>query len=32
MLYRSGVAAHVLVATTNVPLAVTFYELFKVVN
>src|SRR4051812_46811678 len=32
LLYRSGVAAHVLVTTTNVPLAVIFYELFKVVN
>src|SRR4051812_11771393 len=32
LLYRSGLAAHVLVTTTNVPLAVLFYELFKVVN
>ena len=32
LLYRSGLAAHLLVTTTNVPLAVIFYELFKVVN
>jgi Domain of unknown function (DUF4386) len=32
LLYRSGLAAHVLVTMTNVPLAVIFYELFKVVN
>jgi hypothetical protein len=32
LLYRSGLAAHVLVTVTNVPLAVIFYELFKVVN
>jgi hypothetical protein len=32
LLYRSGLAAHVLVTTTNVGLAVIFYELFKVVN
>jgi hypothetical protein len=32
LLYRSGLAAHVLVTTTNVILAVIFYELFKVVN
>jgi Domain of unknown function (DUF4386) len=32
LLYRAGLAAHVLVTTTNVPLAVIFYELFKVVN
>jgi uncharacterized protein DUF4386 len=32
LLYRSGLAAHVLVTTTNVPLALIFYELFKVVN
>lgn len=31
-LYRAGLAAHVLVTVTNVPLAVIFYELFKVVN
>jgi hypothetical protein len=32
LLYRSGLAAHVVVTTTNVPLAVIFYEPFKVVN
>jgi hypothetical protein len=32
LLYRSGLAVHVLVTATNVPLAVIFYELFKVVN
>jgi uncharacterized protein DUF4386 len=32
LLYRSGLAAHVVVTMTNVPLAVIFYELFKVVN
>jgi hypothetical protein len=32
LLYRSGVAAHVIVTVTNVPLALIFYELFKVVN
>src|SRR5919202_6085800 len=32
LLYRLGLAAHVLVTTTNVPLAVIFYELFRVVN
>ena len=32
LLYRSGLAAHVLVTVTNIPLAVIFYELFKVVN
>src|SRR3954454_13229752 len=32
LLYRSGLAAHVLVTVTNVPLAVIFYELFKVVS
>jgi hypothetical protein len=31
-LYRSGIAAHLLVVLTNIPLAVIFYELFKVVN
>jgi hypothetical protein len=31
-LYRSGLAAHVVVTMTNVPLALIFYELFKVVN
>src|SRR3982075_1539217 len=32
LLYRSGIVAHVLVTVTNVPLALIFYELFKVVN
>jgi hypothetical protein len=32
LLYRSGLAAHVIVTVTNVPLALIFYELFKVVN
>jgi Domain of unknown function (DUF4386) len=32
LLYRSGLAAHILVTLTNVPLAVLFYELFKVVS
>jgi len=32
LLYRSGLAAHVVVTLTNIPLAVIFYELFKVVN
>jgi Domain of unknown function (DUF4386) len=32
LLYRSGLAAHVVVTVTNVPLAMIFYELFKVVN
>jgi Domain of unknown function (DUF4386) len=32
LLYRSGIAAHVIVTVTNVPLALIFYELFKVVN
>jgi hypothetical protein len=32
LLYRSGIAAHVVVILTCVPLAVIFYELFKVVN
>jgi hypothetical protein len=32
LLYRSGLAAHVVVTVTNVPLAVIFYDLFKVVN
>jgi hypothetical protein len=31
-LYRAGLAAHVVVTVTNVPLALIFYELFKVVN
>src|SRR3712207_9011040 len=29
LLYRLGLAAHVVVTVTNVPLAVLFYELFK---
>jgi hypothetical protein len=32
LLYRSALAAHLVVTTTNVFLAVIFYELFKVVN
>lgn len=32
LLFRTGIAAHVVVTLTNVPLAVIFYELFKVVN
>jgi hypothetical protein len=32
LVYRLGLAAHVLVTVTNVPMAVIFYELFKVVN
>jgi hypothetical protein len=32
LLYRSGLVAHVVVTITNVPLAVIFYDLFKVVN
>src|SRR2546427_6776563 len=32
LLYRSGLVAHVLVTVTNVPLALIFYELLKVVN
>lgn len=32
LLYRSGLAAHVVVTLTNVPLALLFYELLKVVN
>jgi Domain of unknown function (DUF4386) len=32
LLYRLGLAAHVVVTVTNVPLAVIFYDLFKVVN
>src|SRR2546421_10106842 len=32
LLYQSGLVAHVLVTVTNVPLALIFYELFKVVN
>jgi hypothetical protein len=32
LLYRFGLAAHVVVTVTNIPMAVIFYELFKVVN
>ena len=32
LLYRLGLVAHIVVTVTNVPLAVIFYELFKVVN
>src|ERR687886_2791918 len=32
LLYRAGLAAHVVVTVTNIPLALIFYELFKVVN
>src|SRR5947209_16609524 len=32
LLYRAGLAAHAVVTLTNIPLAVIFYELFKVVN
>jgi Domain of unknown function (DUF4386) len=32
LLYRLSLAAHVVVTATNVPMAVIFYELFKVVN
>ena len=32
LLYRSSLVAHIAVTVTNVPLAVIFYELFKVVN
>src|ERR687886_116144 len=32
LLYRLGLAAHVVVTLTNVPPAVIFYDLFKVVN
>jgi Domain of unknown function (DUF4386) len=32
LLYRFGLAAHIVVTVTNVPLAVLFYELFKVVS
>src|SRR5467141_46114 len=32
LLYRSGLAAHVVVTVTNIFLAVIFYEIFKVVN
>jgi len=32
LLYRSSLVAHIVVCVTNVPLAVIFYDLFKVVN
>jgi Domain of unknown function (DUF4386) len=32
LLYRSGLAEHLVVTVTNIPLALIFYELFKVVN
>ncbi len=32
LLYRLGLAAHVVVTLTNIPMALIFYELFKVVN
>src|SRR6266581_4316050 len=32
LLYRSSLVAHIVVTVTNVPLAMIFYELFKVVN
>ena len=32
LLYRLGLVAHVVVTLTNVPMAVIFYDLFKVVN
>ena len=32
LLYRLGLAAHIVVTVTNIPLAVIFYDLFKVVN
>src|SRR5207237_9347228 len=32
LLYRSGLAAHVVVTVTNIFLALIFYELFKVLN
>lgn len=32
VLFRAGVAAHVIVTLTNVPLAMIFYELFRVVS
>ncbi|MBV9962784.1 MAG: DUF4386 domain-containing protein [Parafilimonas sp.] len=31
-LYRLGLVAHIIILLTNIPLAVIFYELFKVVN
>ncbi len=32
LLYRPGLAAHVVVTLTNIPMAVIFYDLLKVVN
>jgi hypothetical protein len=32
LLYRLGLAAHIVVVATNIPMTVVFYELFKVVN
>jgi hypothetical protein len=32
LLYRFGLVAHIVILCTNVPLAVIFYDLFKVVN
>src|SRR5919109_1131615 len=32
LLYRLGLVAHIVVTVTNVPLALIFYELFKVVS
>lgn len=32
LLYRSGLLAHLVVTVTNVPMAVLFFELFKVIN
>jgi hypothetical protein len=32
LLYRLGLAAHVVVTVTNIPMAVIFYDLLKVVN
>ena len=32
LLYRLGLVAHLVVTVTNVPMAVIFYDLFKVVN
>ena len=32
LLYRSGLVAHLIITVTNIPLAVIFYDLFKVVN
>jgi Domain of unknown function (DUF4386) len=32
LFYRLGLAAHIVVTVTNIPMAVIFYDLFKVVN